>query len=72
MKIEMTNKELFETIKMATNGNLKAKFEIIIQFQELIKKSASKCGRYKEECIDYIEDKIISNVEKFDIDKFLK
>lgn len=44
MKIEMSNKELYEVIKKAVNGNMKAKFEIIIMFQELIEKNLILMG----------------------------
>ena len=38
MKIEMSNSELYEVIKKAVNGDMKAKFEIILMFQDLIEK----------------------------------
>ena len=40
MKIDMNNKELYEVIKKAVNGNMKAKFEIILEFDELISKNS--------------------------------
>lgn len=67
MKIDMSNKELYEVIKKAVNGNMKAKFEIILEFDELITKNSNKLGKYKEECRDYIEDRIIKDIEKFKI-----
>ena len=36
MKIEMSNRELFEVIEKAVNGDVKAKFEILIIFEPLI------------------------------------
>lgn len=39
MKIEMSNRELFEIIEKAVNGNVKSKFEILILFDPLIKNS---------------------------------
>ena len=65
MKIEISNKELYEVIKKAVNGNMKAKFEIIIMFQELIEKESYVNGQYSEECKEYIEDKIIKDIENF-------
>ena len=55
MKIDMNNKELYEVIKKAVNGNMKAKFEIILEFDELISKNSKKLGKYSEECRDYIK-----------------
>ena len=48
MKIDMSNKELYEVIKKAVNGNMKAKFEIILEFDELITKNSNKLGKYKK------------------------
>lgn len=69
MKIEMNNKELYEVIKKAVNGDMKAKFEIILIFQELIEKESYINGKYSEECKDYIEDRILKDIENF---KYLK
>lgn len=65
MKIEMNNKELYEVIKKAVNGDMKAKFEIILIFQELIEKESYINGKYSEECKDYIEDRILKDIENF-------
>lgn len=65
MKIEMNNKELYEVIKKAVNGDMKAKFEIILIFQELIEKESYINGKYSEECKDYIEDRILKDIEYF-------
>lgn len=65
MKIEMNNKELYEVIKKAVNGDMKAKFEIILMFQELIEKESYINGKYSEECKDYIEDRILKDIENF-------
>lgn len=67
MKIDMTNRELFKVIEKAVKGDLKAKFTIILEFQELINKESSKLGKYSEECRDYIEEQIIKKVEQFNI-----
>ena len=67
MKIDMNNKELYEVIKKAVNGNMKAKFEIILEFDELISKNSKKRGKYSEECRDYIEDRILKAIENFKI-----
>lgn len=65
MKIEMNNKELYEVIKKAVNGDMKAKFEIILMFQELIEKESYINGKYSEDCKDYIEDRILKDIENF-------
>lgn len=65
MKVLISNKELAEIIKKAVNGNKKAKFEIILIFENLIKKESRINGRYSEECRDFIEDKIFDEIEKF-------
>ena len=44
---------------------MKAKFEIIIMFQELNEKESYINGKYSEECKEYIEDKIIKDIENF-------
>lgn len=67
MKIDMSNKELYEVIKKAVNGNMKAKFEIILEFDELISKNSKKLDKYSEECRDYIEDRILKAIENFKI-----
>lgn len=67
MKIDMSNKELYEVIKKAVNGNMKAKFEIILEFDELITRNSNKLGKYSEECRDYIEDRILKAIENFKI-----
>lgn len=67
MKIDMSNKELYDVIKKAVNGNMKAKFEIILEFDELISKNSKKLGKYSEECRDYIEDRILKAIENFKI-----
>lgn len=44
--MEMNNKELFEIIEKAVNGDIKAKFEIIIIFESLIKSKAYIKGKF--------------------------
>lgn len=63
----MTNNELYEVIKKAINGDIRAKFTIIMEFQELINKEASKLGVFKEECKEYVEEHLFKNIEKFKI-----
>ena len=65
MKILISNKELAEIIKGAVNGNKKAKFEIILIFQNLIKKESKINGKYSDECRAFIEDKLFDEIENF-------
>lgn len=65
MKIEMSNRELFEVIEKAVNGNVKAKFEILIIFEPLINSESYIKGNFSQECKDYIEDKVFEYIEKF-------
>ena len=76
MKIEMNNKELFEIIEKAVNGDVKSKFEILIIFDPLIKSESYIKGKFSQDCKDYIEDRLFESIEKFrtikEIKKFLK
>ena len=76
MKIEMSNRELFEIIENAVNGNVKSKFEILILFDPLIKNQSYIRGKFNQDCKEYIEDRLFESIEKFrtikEIKKFLK
>lgn len=76
MRIEINNKELFEVIKKAVDGEVKAKFEILILFDSLIKSESYIKGKFDQECKDYIEDRLFESIEKFrtikEIKKLLK
>lgn len=76
MKIEMSNKELFEIIEKAVNGDVKSKFEILILFDPLIKSESYIKGKFNQDCKEYIEDRLFESIEKFrtikEIKKFLK
>ena len=76
MKIEMSNRELFEIIEKAVNGNVKSKFEILILFDPLIKNQSYIRGKVNQDCKEYIEDRLFESIEKFrtikEIKKFLK
>ena len=50
MKIEMSNKELFNVIEKAVNGDTKSKFEILILFEPLINKESYIKGKFNQEC----------------------
>ena len=76
MKIETSNKELFEIIERAVNGDIKSKFEILIIFDPLIKNQSYIRGKFNQDCKEYIEDRLFESIEKFrtikEIKKFLK
>lgn len=76
MKIEMSNRELFEIIEKAVNGNVKSKFEILILFDPLIKNQSYIRGKFNQDCKEYIEDRLFESIEKFrtikEIKKILK
>ena len=76
MKIEMSNRELYEIIEKAVNGNVKSKFEILILFDPLIKNQSYIRGKFNQDCKEYIEDRLFESIEKFrtikEIKKFLK
>ena len=59
------NKLLYELIKKAKNGNMKATFEIILQFEPLINKYSTIDGVLSQECKDYIIDNLIKQIRKF-------
>ena len=65
MNIIIDNHELTEIIRKAVQGNKREKFEIILIFQNLIKKEAMINGKYSEECRAYIEDKLFKSIENF-------
>ena len=62
---EKDNQELVLLIKKAVQGSSKAKFEIILMFENLINKKSRINGNYSQECRDYIEDKLFDAIEKF-------
>ena len=72
MKIEMSNRELFEVIEKAVDGDVKAKFEILIIFEPIINSESYIKGIFSQECKYYIEDKVFEYIEKFKTRKEIK
>ena len=72
MKIDRSNRELFEVIDKAVDGDVKAKFEILIIFEPLINSESYIKGIFSQECKDYIEDKVFEYIEKFKTIKEIK
>ena len=65
MKIKLSNEEFAKIIRKAVAGNTKEKFEIIILFENLIKKESLINGKYSEDCRNYVEEKLFKYIEKF-------
>lgn len=65
MKVLISNKELVKIIRKAVKGDKKSKFEIILIFENLIKKEARINGQFSDECRAFIENKIFDEIEKF-------
>lgn len=65
MKIKLSNEEFAKIIRKAVVGNTKEKFEIIILFENLIKKESLINGKYSEDCRNYVEEKLFNYIEKF-------
>ena len=63
---------MFEVIEKAVNGDVKAKFEILIIFEPLINSESYIKGNFSQECKDYIEDKVFEYIEKFKTIKEIK
>lgn len=61
----MSEKELYRLILEAKDGNMKATFDIILQFERLIDKYSKINGRFNQECKDYIIDQLIKYIKKF-------
>lgn len=57
--------KLYQLIVEAKKGNMKATFEIILQFENLIDKYSKIDGKFNQECKDYIIDQLIKNIKKF-------
>lgn len=65
MNVSNDDIKLFKLIVLATNGNQKAKWEIIWKFDRLIRTASKINGKYNEECQDYVEMIILRSIEKF-------
>lgn len=61
----ISTEELARKIRLAVEGDTKSIFDIILQFQFLIIKESYINGKFSQDCKDYIEDKIFSEIKKF-------
>lgn len=61
----MSDKELVRKIILAKKGDMKATFEIILAFENLINRECKIKGKFNEDCKDYIIDHLIKNIKNF-------
>ena len=61
----MENEKLYNLVSKAVNGDLKATFEIIIEFENIINDECYIDGQFNNECKDYIVDGLLKNIKKF-------
>lgn len=66
------NKEFFKIIYKAVNGDITAKFEIIMEFEELINKHSKINGVVSQDAKEYIEERAFKGIEDFNKIKNLK
>lgn len=59
------NRELFNLIEKAVLGDIKATFEIILQFEGLINSEAKINGTFNQDCKEYIEDQLLKYIKTF-------
>jgi len=59
------NSKLYNLINRCVKGDLKATFEIIIEFENLINEECYIDGKFNAECRDYFVDDLIKNLKKF-------
>ena len=61
----MDNKKIFELIKKSKENDMKAVFELIMTFEDLINKEYLVNGRFNQECKDYIIDNLLKQIKNF-------
>lgn len=61
----MDNKKIFELIKKSKENDMKAVFELIMTFEDLINKESLVNGRLNQECKDYIIDNLLKQIKNF-------
>ena len=65
MKNKISDKEFITILEKAVNGDIENIYKIIKIFEGTIINNSIINGRYNQECRDYIEDKIIEQIQKF-------
>ena len=61
----MDNKKIFELIKKSKENDMKAVFELIMIFEDLINKESLVNGRFNQECKYYIIDNLLKQIKNF-------
>lgn len=61
----MENRKLVSLIMKAKENDIKATFELILQFEDLINKESIINGILNQDCKDYIIDKLLKQIKKF-------
>ena len=61
----MENRKLMSLIMKAKENDIKATFELILQFEDLINKESIINGILNQDCKDYIIDKLLKQIKKF-------
>lgn len=61
----MDNKKIFELIKKSKENDMKAVFELIMIFEDLINKESLVNGRFNQECKDYVIDNLLKQIKNF-------
>lgn len=61
----MENRELVDLIIEAKKNDVKATFDIILEFENLINKESMINGVFNQECKDYIIDNLLKQIKKF-------
>lgn len=60
----MENRKLVSLIMKDKENDIKATFELILQFEDLINKESIINGILNQDCKDYIIDKLLKQIKK--------
>lgn len=71
MNKKISNIRFFRTLYKAISGDITNTFKIIKIYEGLIVDNSIINGSYNQDCRDYIEDKMIEQIKKFKISKYL-
>ena len=63
------NEDIYSLIVKSKDGDIESIFNLITKYERLIKKFSYINGYYDEDLNQYLKDKIITSVEKFEIRK---
>ena len=62
---KINDRDFVKILDNAVDGDITAIYEIIDIYDGLILKNSMIGGRFNQECRDYIEDRIITEIKKF-------